>query len=261
MVIQKNPDKIVGIIPARYDSTRLPGKPLAMIGGKPMIIRTYDSSMESNLLDRIIVATDNQKVFKECEKYKIETRMTPKNCASGSDRIALIAAELTTAEIILNIQGDEPFIPGMMIDQAISPLLMDPTIQVSTLATRIKDIEELKSASVVKVVFDLTNNALYFSRSIIPYVRDARDLTDAFKKRTFYKHIGLYAFRRKALLAFTSKEKGDLEECEKLEQLRMLEHGMKIRVVETEEESFSVDTKEDLYKANQMMIHRSKRKK
>jgi 3-deoxy-manno-octulosonate cytidylyltransferase (CMP-KDO synthetase) len=240
---------IVGIIPARFASTRLMGKPLASIGGKPMIQHTYENALKSKLLNMVIVAVDDEKVAQVIRDFGGKAIMTAKDVSTGSDRIAIAAKEIEDARIIVNIQGDEPFIHGEMIDQAIEPLLFDSSVQVTTLAKRIESTEELKSPAIVKVVFDYQNYALYFSRSPIPYVRDARTNLERITKSDIYKHIGLYAFRIDALLRFTSLEQTDLEKAEKLEQLRMLENGMKIKVVETEFESLAVDTPEDLERA------------
>jgi 3-deoxy-manno-octulosonate cytidylyltransferase (CMP-KDO synthetase) len=240
---------IIGIIPARMASTRLLGKPLADIGGKPMIQHTYESAQRSRLLNRVIVAVDDEKVYSVVKNFGAEVILTPKDIATGSDRIAYVAQNMPEAEIIVNIQGDEPFIKGKMIDQAIEPLLFDTSVNVSTLAKRIDDIEDLKSPSVPKVVFDYNNFALYFSRSPIPYVRDARTNMERIEKADIYKHIGLYVYRRESLLRFTLLAPTDLEQIEKLEQLRMLENGFRIKVVVTEYENLAVDTPEDLEKA------------
>ena len=240
---------IVGIIPARFASTRLMGKPLASIGGKPLIQHTYENSLKSNLLNKVVIAVDDEKVAQVIKDFRGTAIMTPKDIATGSDRIAYAAKQIEGAKIIVNIQGDEPFIAGEMIDQAIEPLLFDLSVQVTTLAKRIESIDELKSTSVVKVVFDYQNFAMYFSRSPIPYVRDAKTNFERITKTDIYKHIGLYAYRTEALIKYTSLEQTDLETAEKLEQLRMLENGMKIKVVETEFETLSVDTPEDLERA------------
>ncbi len=237
---------IVGIIPARYASTRLVGKPLADIGGKPMIQRTYESAKKSKLLDHIVIAVDDKRVYDVCESFHADVRLTPENIKTGSDRIAYVAKRLPTAKIIVNIQGDEPFIPGKMIDEAIEPLLFDKSVKISTLVKKITSVEELNSTSIPKVVFDYNNDALYFSRSPIPNVRDAANKNEWLLTGQFYKHIGLYVYRKSALMKFTTLEPTDLENTEKLEQLRILENGMKIKVVVTEQESFSVDTKKDL---------------
>ena len=240
---------ILGVIPARFASTRLLGKPLADIGGKPMIQHTYESASKSRLLHKLVVAVDDEKVLQIVQGFGARAIMTPKDIATGSDRIAFVTKNIPEAEIIVNIQGDEPFIKGEMIDEAIEPLLFDKDVNVSTLAKRIYTVEELKAPSIPKVVFDYHNFALYFSRSPIPYVRDARSHLERLKLAEIYKHIGLYVYRREALLKFTSLPPTDLEQIEKLEQLRMLENGIKIKVVTTEHESMSVDTPEDLERA------------
>ena len=243
---------ILGVIPARFASTRLMGKPLANIGGKPMIQHTFEGASKSKLLNKIIIAVDDSKVADVAKSFGASVMMTPKEVQTGTDRIAIVAKEFPRADIIVNIQGDEPFIKGMMIDQAIEPLLFDPIVNVSTLAKKINSAEELISPSIPKVVFDYENFALYFSRSPIPFVREAADASEAIHLADIYKHIGLYAFRRESLFRFTSLEQTDLERWEKLEQLRMLEHGFKIKVVVTEYDSFSVDTPEDLKLARRL---------
>jgi 3-deoxy-manno-octulosonate cytidylyltransferase (CMP-KDO synthetase) len=240
---------IVGIIPARFASTRLMGKPLADIGGKPMIQHTYESASKSKLLNKIIIAVDDKKVAEVVRSFGAEAIETSKDFLSGSDRIAFAAKKMDDARIIVNIQGDEPFINGEMIDQAIEPLLFDKEVEVSTIARRITTVKDLNSPDVVKVVFDYTNNALYFSRAQIPFVRDAHSNEEQIEKAESYKHIGLYAFRRNALMEFTKLKPTDLEKVEKLEQLRMLENGFKIKIVVTEMESIGVDTQEDLNRA------------
>lgn len=251
---------ILGVIPARFASTRLMGKPLANIGGKPMIQHTYEGASKSKLLNKIIIAVDDSKVADVCKSFGAAVMMTPKDVQTGSDRIAIVAKEFPRADIIVNIQGDEPFIKGMMIDQAIEPLLFDHSVHVSTLAKKIFSVEELISTSIPKVVFDYENFALYFSRSPIPFVRDARDESEAIQLAEIYKHIGLYAFRRESLFRFTSLEQTDLERWEKLEQLRMLEHGFKIKVVVTEYDTFSVDTPDDLKLARRLYSKIKKKK-
>lgn len=250
---------IVGIIPARFASTRLMGKPLAVIGGKPMIQHTYNSAKKSKLLDKVIIAVDDEKVFQVVKSFGAEAFMTPKDCASGSDRIALVTENIPDAHIIVNIQGDEPFIKGKMIDQAIEPLLFDKKVNLSTLARRITNVEEMKSPAAVKVVFDYHNFAMYFSRSPIPFVRDARTNLERVQSAEIYKHIGLYVYRREVLLKFTTLRPTDLEQIEKLEQLRFLEHGFKMKIVVTEYDSLSVDTPRDLDLARRFYERQIKR--
>ncbi len=250
---------IIGIIPARFASTRLMGKPLADIGGKPMIQHTYENSLKSKLLQQVFIAVDDEKVAEVAKKFGARVIMTPKDIATGSDRIAYVVNEIKDADIIVNIQGDEPFIAGTMIDQAIEPLLFDPNVSVSTLAKKIETVEEFKSTSIPKVVFDYHNFALYFSRSPIPFVREARSNFEKIKKADIYKHIGLYVYRREALFKFTHLAETDLEQIEKLEQLRMLENGMKIKIVVTEYDNLAVDTQEDLERARNYYFKMNKK--
>jgi 3-deoxy-manno-octulosonate cytidylyltransferase (CMP-KDO synthetase) len=240
---------IVGIIPARFASTRLMGKPLAKIGGKPLIQHTYESASKSKLIKKIIIAVDDKKVEKVCRGFCTEVVLTAKEFETGSDRIAHVLNIIEEAKIIVNIQGDEPFISGKMIDQAIEPLLFDKNVNVATLVKRIENVRELKSPDVVKVVFDYNNYAMYFSRSVIPFARDAATKEIAIEQIEYYKHIGLYVYRRESLLKFTNMNRTDLEKAEKLEQLRMLENGFKIKVVVTDIESIGVDTPRDLKRA------------
>ena len=240
---------IIGVIPARFASTRLMGKPLANIGGKPLIQHTYENACKSKLIEKLILAVDDAKVASVARGFGADVIETPKEIASGSDRIAYVAKTYKEAEIIVNIQGDEPFIQPEMIDQAIEPLLFDKTIEVTTLIKQISSLKELHSPDVVKVVFDYNNYALYFSRLPIPFARNAISDAAALDITDYYKHIGLYVFKRKALLKFTTLKQTDLEKTEMLEQLRMLENGMKIKVVETEYDSIGVDTQEDLKRA------------
>lgn len=245
---------IIGIIPARFASTRLPGKILADIGGKSMIQHTYESSKKSKLLEDVILAVDDEKVAKIARGFGANVIVTPKNLKSGSDRVAYIARDLSEAKIIVNIQGDEPFINSVMIDQAIEPLLFDKTVNISTIAKKIETVDELRSPSVVKVVFDYNNFALYFSRSTIPFVRDAKTNSEKIRLAEIYKHIGLYVYRKDSLLKLAKFQQTDLEKTEKLEQLRMLENGLKVKIVVTEFDSLSIDTKEDLEKVRKYYL-------
>ncbi|MCG6914427.1 3-deoxy-manno-octulosonate cytidylyltransferase [bacterium BMS3Abin03] len=251
----------VGIIPARFASTRLMGKPLAEIGDKPLIQHTYESATKSKLLNKIIIAVDDKKVAQVCRDFGAEVITTPKNITTGSERIAIAVKKLDEADIIVNIQGDEPFISGKMIDEAIEPLLFDNEVNISTLAKRIESVAELQSPDVVKVVFDYNNYALYFSRSPIPFVRDIISAELALEKTEIYKHIGLYVYRKESLFKFAKLKVTDLERSEKLEQLRMLENGMKIKIVVTEFDSMSVDTPDDLKRARTYYDWLQKRKK
>lgn len=240
---------VIGVIPARFGSSRLLGKPLANIGGKPMLQHTFESSSNSKFIKKIIIAVDDERVGDVASKFCNDVVFTPKTIETGSDRIAYVAEKMPEVKIVVNIQGDEPFINGRMIDEAIEPLLFDKNIRVSTLAKRIVSVEELKSNSIPKLVFDYENFALYFSRAPIPYVLGVKSNLDKLGSVDIYKHIGLYVFRRNTLLKFTKLEQTDLEKAEKLEQLRMLENGIKIKVVVTEFDTLSVDTPEDLERA------------
>lgn len=252
---------IIGVIPARFASTRLMGKPLANVGDKPMIQHTYENASKSKLIEKLILAVDDTKVASVARGFGADVIETPKDIASGSDRIAFVAKIYKEADIIVNIQGDEPFIQPEMIDQAIEPLLFDKTIEVATLIKQINSLKELRSPDIVKVVFDYNNYALYFSRATIPFARNAISDSAALDITDYYKHLGLYVFRRKALLKFTSLKQTDLETTEMLEQLRMLENGMRIKVVETEYDSISVDTQEDLKRARTYYKWLQKREK
>lgn len=247
---------IIGIIPARFASTRLPGKILADIGGKPLIQHTYENSKKSKVLNEVIIAVDDEKVAKAVRGFGAKVVITPKDLQSGSDRVAYAAKDLPDAKIIVNIQADEPFIKGTMIDHAVEPLLFDKTVNISTLAKRIETVDELRSPSVVKVVFDYNNFALYFSRSPIPFVRDAKTNSEKIKLAEIYKHIGLYVYRKDHLFKFTKLQQTDLEKTEKLEQLRMLENGLKIKIVTTEFDSLAVDTQDDLINARKFYLRK-----
>lgn len=233
--------KIIGVIPARYSSTRFPGKPLADIGGKPMIQHAWESSSKSKLINELCVATDDKRIYDAVGRFWGKAVMTSSKHTSGSDRIGEVVKNIK-CDIVVNIQGDEPFINPANIDKAIKPLLADSKIQVSTLCTRIKNKEEINNPNVVKVVTDKKGFALYFSRHGIPFNRD-----DA-KGITYYKHIGLYVYRKDYLMKFIKLKPSKLEIAEKLEQLRILENGERIKVVVTNIDSVTVDTKEDLKK-------------
>lgn len=236
--------KVVAIIPARYASSRLPGKPLKDICGKPMIQLVYERVRLSNTLDRVIVATDDQRIYDVVQAFGGEAKMTAITHKTGTDRLAEVAQELD-ADIVVNVQGDEPLINPEMIDQAVRPLLEDKSIKMGTLKHKITSKEELESPHVVKVVTDRENFALYFSRSLIPYPRTDIDTT-------YYKHIGLYVYQKDFLLDYAKMDSTLLEQKESLEQLRALENGYKIKVVETEYKSIGVDTLEDLERVREM---------
>lgn len=246
--------KITAVIPARFASTRFPGKALAEIGGKPMIQHVYERTSQAKLVSRVIVATDDQRIADAVRMIGGEAIMTSGSHETGTDRLAEVAHGLD-ADIIVNVQGDEPLIYPDMIDQAIQPFLEDSELQMGTLKTRIKCLHDFLSPNVVKVVTDNLGNALYFSRSPLPFFRDKwKDLKDesfCCGKLLCYKHVGLYVYRRDFLLKFASMPPTFLEISEKLEQLRAVENGVRIRVIETEFESIGVDTPDDLAKAQE----------
>lgn len=244
--------KIVGVIPARYSSTRFPGKPLAEILGKPMIQWVYENARNSKLINNIIIATDDDRILKKAKDFGADVIMTPSDIPTGTDRVAHAIREFN-ADIIVNIQGDEPLISADMIDSAIEPFLKEENIEISTLAVKINDAETLFNPNVVKVVFDKNNIALYFSRNPIPFCRDARTKDEWLKFGDYYKHIGLYVYSRDSLFKFVNLKSSRLEEIEKLEQLRALENGMRIKIVITEKDTIGVDTHFDLEKVTQIL--------
>jgi 3-deoxy-manno-octulosonate cytidylyltransferase (CMP-KDO synthetase) len=239
--------KIIGMIPARYASTRFRGKVIADIVNKPMIQRVYEQANKSTILDQLIVAVDDERVFECVKGFGGKVIMTSTAHESGTDRIAE-AIENIDAEIVVNIQGDQPLFDARMIEEAVQPMLEDPNIQMSTLKTKIGK-EDYNDPAVVKVVVDENNNALYFSRSLIPYSRDKI-------KMDVYEHVGLYVYRKDFLLKMSKLPRTYLEKIEMLEQLRVLENGYKIKVIETKCESISgisVDTPEDLIKVENII--------
>jgi len=233
--------KIATIIPARYQSSRFEGKPLASIHGKPMIQHVYERSVRSTASDLTVVATDDQRIQKAVEAFGGKVIMTDTVHHSGTDRLAEAAnlLELDRDDIVINVQGDQPLIDPRSLDQVISPFEKDDQLDMTTLAFRIVDPREKINPKDVKVVFDKNGNALYFSRAPIPFGRDkpAEDM---------YKHLGVYAYRRRFLDTFNQFSQGILENIEKLEQLRVLENGIPLRVVVTPFDSPEVDIPEDI---------------
>jgi 3-deoxy-manno-octulosonate cytidylyltransferase (CMP-KDO synthetase) len=241
------------IIPARYDSTRFPGKPLYPLRGIPLIQHVYENSKQSRLASNVIIATDNELIYERVFAFGGNAIMTDKKHPSGTDRIAEVASSLE-CDIIVNVQGDEPLIRPEMIDDVIT-ILDDSKASMGTLIKKIHDPNEIFDPNTVKVVFDKNSFALYFSRAPIPFHRDTWKITDMglenqdLKERSqseVYKHIGIYSYFREALIEFAQMEPSGLEKIERLEQLRALENGMKIKVKETLHETFGVDTPEDL---------------
>ncbi|MBI3193669.1 MAG: 3-deoxy-manno-octulosonate cytidylyltransferase [Ignavibacteriae bacterium] len=235
---------VLGVIPARYASVRLPAKPLVDLCGKTMVQRVYEQAKKASLVTRVIVATDCEAIVQVVKAFGGEVMLTSPELRSGSDRVAAVAREID-ADIIVNIQGDEPLIEPEMIDQGVRPLIQDSTIQVGTLVRTIEIADEVLNPNIVKVVLDENNFALYFSRSPIPYLRESVTMEEWHKRHQYYKHIGLYVFRKDFLLEFSSWQESQLERAEKLEQLRILEHGVRIKAAVTEYDSIPVDTAED----------------
>lgn len=235
---------ILCVIPARYASTRLPGKPLADIAGKPMIQRVYERALDAKRPSAVLVATDHQAVYEAVAGFGGQVIMTSPDHPTGTDRLAEVAKR-QEAEIIINIQGDEPLIEPSVIDELAAAFDADPELQMATLMTEL-DASEYEMPSAVKVVTDLSGYALYFSRSLIPYPRTKPEAM------RWYKHIGVYAYRRDFLLKYASLVPTPLEQTESLEQLRALDYGYRIKVLKTPHRFIGVDTPEDLKRVNEV---------
>jgi len=247
----KNKDvQVIAIIPARYKSNRFPGKPLALINGKPMIQHVVERAENVDILSRVVVATDDDRIAACVTSYGGEYVMTRSDHVSGTDRLAEAAEALGVSEhdIVVNIQGDQPLFPPEIIRQITLPLLEDPALPMSTLIYKIVRKEEITDPNHVKTVFDRDNYALYFSRSAIPFQRNPDE-----DSPTYYKHLGFYAYRKGFLLTFVALPEGEWERFEKLEQLRALEFGYKIKVVLTEHDSVEVDTQDELARVEQLI--------
>jgi 3-deoxy-manno-octulosonate cytidylyltransferase (CMP-KDO synthetase) len=244
--------KAIGIIPARYDSSRLPGKPLAEICGKPMIQHVAERALKSDLLSRVIVATDDPRIMECVQGFGGDAVITSSALTSGTDRVASVAQMIET-DIVVNIQGDEPLIEPDEIDLVVRTLAEDPHADMGTLVTPIRKVEDLISPNTAKVVLNHEGYALYFSRSPIPYQRDTRDMEDWLKNGPYFKHVGLYSYRKSFLLQFARHKPEPLEVTEKLEQLRALVMGAKIRVAQTRYNPVCVDTPEDLERVRKLM--------
>ena len=235
--------KIACIIPSRYASTRLPGKPLRMIAGQTLIHRVYNRAVLAKSPDIVVVATDHRAIAEEVESFGGRVVMTAVNHPTGTDRLAEVAEQLADYDIIVNVQGDEPFIDPDVIDRLAKMLIEHENLDMVTAATPLKK-EEYQDASAVKVVVNQKGEALYFSRALIPYPREGFDMPPL-------KHIGVYGYRRSFLLTYAKTEQTPLEKTESLEQLRALETGHKIGVIRIETEDIGIDTEEDLKKANE----------
>jgi 3-deoxy-manno-octulosonate cytidylyltransferase (CMP-KDO synthetase) len=236
---------IVCVIPARYFSTRLPGKPLADIAGKPMIQHVYERAALAKRPQRVIVATDHPLVYETVKKFGGEAILTSPDHPTGTDRLAEVAKQCSDVDLIINVQGDEPLIQPDVIDQLAEAFVHNPDLQMATLMTEM-DKSEYQVPSAVKVITDLQGYALYFSRSLIPFPRVDIHLP-------VYKHVGIYAYRRDFLLKYAELAPTPLEKTESLEQLRALEHGYRIKVLKTDFKFIGVDTPEDLEKVNLLL--------
>ena len=243
-----SPPKVVIVIPARYGSTRLAGKPLISLAGKPMIQRVYERAKLAEKADRVIVATDDERVVKAVEEFGGEARMTRTDHRTGTERVAEVAAHVA-GEVFVNVQGDEPLLDPAAVDTAVNALLEQPAAAISTVATPIKTPADIMDPNIVKTVLDFENYALYFSRAPIPWVRDAASKIQV----RHLKHLGLYVFQRDALLEYPTLPQGELERVEQLEQLRWLENGWRIRVAEVEHDAVSVDVPEDVARVEKLL--------
>jgi 3-deoxy-manno-octulosonate cytidylyltransferase (CMP-KDO synthetase) len=257
-------NSVVAVIPARYSSSRFPGKPLAEIAGRPMVVRVAERARAARTVSRVLVATDDARVFEAARAHGFEAVMTRADHATGSDRLAEVAAALgPEAGLIVNVQGDEPLLAPETIDRAVDALLRDGEAVVATAFERITEAADVLSPDVVKVVSDESGRALYFSRSPVPYPREAVRLhgslaaaldADSDLLATFRKHAGLYVYRREFLLEYTAWPASPLERAESLEQLRILERGAKIVLTEAARPSVGVDTPEDLERVRAMFV-------
>jgi 3-deoxy-manno-octulosonate cytidylyltransferase (CMP-KDO synthetase) len=240
--------EVVIVIPARFASTRLPGKPLVSLAGKPMIQRVYERAKMAALADRVIVATDDERIVEAVESFGGTARMTRIDHRTGTERVAEVAAH-EKGDVFVNVQGDEPLLDPGAVDTAVNALLEEPAAAIATVATPIKTPADIMDPNVVKTVLDFDNNGLYFSRAPIPWVRDTASKIQV----RHLKHLGLYVFQRDALLEYPTLPQGELERIEQLEQLRWLENGWKIRVAEVEHDAVSVDVPEDIVRVEKLL--------
>ncbi len=251
--------KTLCVIPARFGSSRFPGKPLALIGSKPMIQWVYENALQAESIDQVLVATDDERIVRTVESFGGRALLTPSELPSGTDRVAFIARN-EEAEIIINLQGDEPFIRAQLLNDLVAVFRKRADVQLATPVARITSYAQLKDPNLVRVVRDQEGWAMYFTRSIIPFLRDVSDEREWPTRFPFYKHIGIYAYRKSFLLEFTRWAPSPLEQAERLEQLRVLEHGKRIFTLETDYESLSVDTPDDLRKVNEILNEKRLRK-
>lgn len=245
--------KVVGIIPARYGSTRFPGKPLAQIAGKTLLRRTYENALQASQLEHLIVATDDQRIFEHVQEFGGQAVLTSPHCPTGTDRLAEVLTlqpDWMNASAIVNIQGDEPCVNPDVIDQLIEALLNDPSASMSTAATRVTSKEEAAPSSVVKCIVDQHQNALYFSRALIPANRQV----DFHPEHVYLRHLGLYAYRPSFLMTYQQLPPTPLQLMEDLEQLKALEHGYRIKVAIVDYAGVDVNHPEDINKVEQWLL-------
>jgi 3-deoxy-manno-octulosonate cytidylyltransferase (CMP-KDO synthetase) len=247
--MSENSVKIWVVIPSRYAALRMPGKPLAPIAGKPMIQRVWERASQAKLVSRVVVATDDARIRDVVAQFGGNAIMTRADHSCGTSRIAEVAVSAPEAAIFINVQGDEPLVSPEAIDELAAAISDDETVQLATLATALANPKDIMDPNVVKVVLDFDDDALYFSRAPIPWVRD----TNSKVRARHLKHLGLYAYRREALLEYETLPPGELERVEQLDQLRWLENGFKMRVAETVHDSVSVDVPEDVARVEALL--------
>jgi 3-deoxy-manno-octulosonate cytidylyltransferase (CMP-KDO synthetase) len=243
---------IWAVIPARYAAARFPGKPLVSLAGKTMIQRVWERVRQATRIAKVVIATDDERILSAVKAFGGEAILTRPNHPSGTSRIAEVAAS-SNADIYINVQGDEPLIAPEAVDALAECIASDDSIALATLAVALKNPADIMDPNICKVVLDFNGDALYFSRAPIPWVRDSAGKVHA----QHWKHLGLYAYRRAALLEYETLPPGELERLEQLEQLRWLENGYKIRVAETSHDSVSVDVPEDVPRVEKLICERS----
>jgi len=243
--------RAIGVIPARWGATRFEGKVVANLLGKPVIQYVWENAKKAKTLDDLVVACDDERIMKVVQAFGGKAVYTSPNQPSGTDRLAEVVNPLNV-DIAVNIQGDEPLVKSIMIDNLVLALEEEKTVQMATIMKKIEDDAELTNSNVVKVIVDKNGYAIYFSRYAIPYNRTSE--TDPKKKPVYYKHIGLYAYTKDFLFTFRNLPHSSLENAEKLEQLRALEHGYKIKIVETKFDTIGIDRPEDLKRAEDALL-------